>query len=101
MTGGASFLTARTFHQLLYAATEPVWIAAFVLRTGSYRPIADSLAEHGLVTEVNPECTVIQRRFTDPDEQSYAVTAVRATGRRPTGKETDGYFHTALHLSRP
>jgi hypothetical protein len=101
VTGGASFLTARTIHQLLYAAKEPVWVAAFVLRTGSYQPIADALAEHGLVTEVDSERTVVQRRFTDPDEQRYAVAAVAATGADPTGKETEGYYHAALHLSRP
>lgn len=101
VTGGASFLTARTIHQLLYAAKEPVWVAAFVLRTGSYQPIADALAEHGLVTEVDSERTVVQRRFTDPDEQRYAVAAVAATGTDPTGKETEGSYHAALHLSRP
>jgi hypothetical protein len=101
VTGGASFLTAHTFHQLLHAAIEPVWVAAFALRTGSYQPIAAALAEHGLVTEVDLEHTIIQRRFTDLDEQRYAVAAVTATGADPTGKETQGYYHAALHLSRP
>ncbi|MEV8639354.1 class I SAM-dependent methyltransferase [Streptosporangium sp. NPDC051023] len=101
VTGGVSFLTARTFRQLLRAAAQPVWVAAFVLRTGSYKPIADALAEHGLITEVNPERTTEQRRFTDPDEQRYAVAAVRAAGADPTGKETAGSYHTAVHLSRP
>lgn len=100
VTGGASFLSARTFHQLLRAASEPVWVAAFVLRTGSYQPIADALAEHGLVTEADTERTVIQRRFTSPAEQRYAVAAVTATGADPTGKETEGSYHAALHLSR-
>jgi hypothetical protein len=101
VTGGASFLTARTYHQLLRTADEPAWVAAFVLRTGSHRHIADALAEHGLTTEVDPEQTIAQRRFTDPDEQRYAIAAVTATGVDPTGKEARGYFHAALHLSRP
>ncbi|RLK61895.1 hypothetical protein CLV68_2440 [Actinokineospora cianjurensis] len=101
VTGGVSFLSARTFHQLLSAATEPPWVAAFVLRTGSYRHIADALAEHGLVTEADAEHTVVQRRFTDLDEQRYAVAAVTATGADPTGRETEGCFHATLHLSRP
>jgi hypothetical protein len=101
VTGGVSFLTARTFRQLLRAAAQPVWVAAFVLRTGSYKPIADALAEHGMITEVDLERTTEQRRFTDPDEQRYAVAAVRATGANPTGKETAGSYHTAVHLSRP
>ncbi|MEV0698896.1 hypothetical protein AB0I53_13405 [Saccharopolyspora sp. NPDC050389] len=101
VTGGMSFLSARTFHQLLHAAAEPAWVAAFVLRTGTYRPIADALAEHGLVTEVDAERTLVQRRFTDPEEQRYAIAAVAATGADPTGKETEGCYHTALHLSRP
>lgn len=100
VTGGASFLSAKTFHQLLHVAGEQVWVAAFVLRTGSYQPIADALAEHGLVTEVDAERTVIQRRFTDPAEQRHAVGAVTATGADPTGKETEGCYHAALHLSR-
>ncbi|RJO73694.1 hypothetical protein D5S18_21200 [Nocardia panacis] len=101
VTGGASFLTARTFQQLLGAAVEPVWVAAFVLRTGSYRPIADALAEYGLVTEVDPARTVLQRRFTDLDEQRYAIAAVTEAGADPAGKETEGYYHAAVHLSLP
>ncbi|MEV0051265.1 hypothetical protein AB0H34_12295 [Saccharopolyspora shandongensis] len=101
VTGGISFLSARTFHQLLHAAAEPVWVAAFVLRTGTYRPIADALAEHGLITEVAVDHTFEQRRFTDPEEQRYAIAAVEAAGADPAGKETEGGYHTALHLSRP
>lgn len=101
VTGGTSFLTARTFHQLLHTAIKPVWVAAFALRTSSYQPIADALAEHELATEVDPGHTVAQRRFTDLDEQRYAVAAVTATGADPTGKEIDGYYHAAIHLSRP
>lgn len=101
VTGGASFLSPRTFQPLLAAAHEPVWIAALVLRTGSYRHIADGLTPYGLITEKAAAPTYPQRRFTSVHERRYAITAVTAAGEDPRGKETDGYFHTALHLSRP
>lgn len=100
VTGGASFLSPRTFQPLLDNAECPVWVAAFVLRTGSYQAIADALAGYGLVTETSTR-TFPQRRFTSPAEQRYAIDAVVATGHDPFGKETDGAFHTTLYLSRP
>ncbi|WP_406287832.1 hypothetical protein [Embleya sp. NBC_00896] len=101
ITGGASFLSPRSFRPLLDGARDGVWVAAFVLRTGSYRTIADGLTAHGLVTEKDTPRTFRQRRFTSVQEQRYAIDAVTAAGDDPTGKETDGHFHTALHLSRP
>ncbi|MFF5538465.1 hypothetical protein ACFY71_39450 [Streptomyces cinerochromogenes] len=76
-------------------------MAALVLRTGSYRNIADGLARFGLTTQKDRSRTYPQRRFTGPDEQQYAIAAVSAAGDDPRGKESDGHFHTALHLSRP
>ncbi|MFJ6011352.1 hypothetical protein [Streptomyces sp. NPDC092952] len=101
VTGGASFLSARTFRALLEGRREQPWVAAFVLRTGSYRDIADGLARLGMTTEKDTSRTYPQRRFTDEDEQRYAVGAVAAAGDDPRGKETDGHFHTALYLTRP
>ncbi|MFJ9406576.1 hypothetical protein [Streptomyces sp. NPDC101393] len=101
VTGGASFLSPRTFQPLLAAVHEQVWIAAFVLRTGSYGHIADGLTPYGLITEKAVAPSYRQRRFTSVHEQRYAITAVTAAGEDPQGRETDGYFHTALHLSRP
>lgn len=101
VTGGASFLSPRTFQPLLAGAREPVWVAAFVLRTGSYQAIADGLIPYGLITEKTTTHTFPQRRFTSAHEQQYAVDAVTAAGENPHGKEADGYFHTALYLSRP
>ncbi|MFG2916660.1 hypothetical protein ACGF0D_27705 [Kitasatospora sp. NPDC048298] len=101
VTGGSSFLSARTFRPLLEGRRELPWVAAFVLRTGSYQDIADGLAALGMTTEKDTSRTYRQRRFTDSDEQRYAVAAVSALGDDPRGKETDGYFHTALHLTRP
>ncbi|WSF37469.1 hypothetical protein OG625_37080 [Streptomyces sp. NBC_01351] len=101
ITGGATFLSPRTFQPILACAQDPVWVAAFVLRTTSYESIAACLASYGLVTEKAATHTFRQRRFTDADEQRYAVQVVTAAGDDPYGKETDGYFHTMLHLSRP
>ncbi|MFI5780622.1 hypothetical protein [Nocardia sp. NPDC051570] len=101
ITGGASFLSRRTFQPLLAHTEEPVWVAAFVLRTGSYRHIAECLAEAGLITETTASPTFPQRRFTSIHERRYAIEAVTSAGQAPEGKESGGYFHTALHLSRP
>lgn len=101
VTGGSSFLSPRTFQPLLDSIPGPVWVAAFVLRTGSYQPIADCLKLYGLITEKAADRTFPQRRFTSAQEQQYAIQAVTAAGEDPRGKETDGYFHTALFLSRP
>ncbi|MFE3683248.1 hypothetical protein ACFXPM_08375 [Streptomyces sp. NPDC059095] len=100
VTGGAGFLSRRTFRPLLCAARGPVWVAAFVLRTSSYEDIADCLAAFGLATE-RSGTTFPQRRFTDDAERRYAVDTVTAAGLDPSGKEGAGSFHTVLHLSRP
>ncbi|MFG2651343.1 hypothetical protein [Streptomyces sp. NPDC048436] len=101
VTGGASFLSERTFQPLLEGRREPPWVAAFVLRTSSYEDIADCLARFGLTTQKDTSRTYPQRRFTDIDEQQYAIAAVTAAGDDPRGKETDGRFHTTLYLTRP
>ncbi|MCD0483774.1 hypothetical protein LO771_15560 [Streptacidiphilus sp. ASG 303] len=101
LTGGGSYVTARTFAALLEGARRPVWVSAFVLRTVSYRPIARALAAHGLDTAVDTSRTYPQRLFTDEREQRYAVAAVRALGGDPAGHEEDGRFHTLYYASRP
>ncbi|MFJ4465425.1 hypothetical protein [Streptomyces sp. NPDC088928] len=101
VTGGASFLSRATFQPLLDSARTVPWVAAFVLRTGSYAPIAEYLTGHGLTTETYAGRTFVQRRFTSAAEQQYAIDAVTAQGEDPDGKESAGHFHTALHLARP
>ncbi|MCX4767758.1 hypothetical protein OG562_43755 [Streptomyces sp. NBC_01275] len=100
LTGGAGFLSPRTFQALLDSAHGPVWVAAFVLRTGAYDAIAACLETNGLTTE-KATATFPQRRFTSAREQQYAIDAVTAVGENPHGKESEGYFHTTLYLSRP
>ncbi|MFB7509621.1 hypothetical protein [Streptomyces broussonetiae] len=101
LTGGGSYVTARTFTALLDGARRPVWVSAFVLRTVSYDPIVRALAAHGLRTTLDASGTYPQRLFTDEREQQYAVAAVRALGLDPAGREEGGRFHCLHYESRP
>ncbi|OIK07698.1 hypothetical protein [Streptomyces monashensis] len=101
LTGGGTYITARTLTALLDGVRRPVWVSAFVLRTVSYRPIARTLAAHGLNTTVDTSRTYPQRLFTDEREQRYAIAAVRALGADPAGCEEAGRFHSLLYESRP
>ncbi|PZH02130.1 hypothetical protein C1I97_21870 [Streptomyces sp. NTH33] len=101
LTGGGSYVTARTFAALLDSVRRPMWVSAFVLRTVSYDPVVRTLAAHGLRTTVDPSRTYPQRRFTDVREQQYAIAAVRALGGDPAGREQAGRFHTLRYESRP
>ncbi|MGW5210159.1 hypothetical protein ACWEQO_02770 [Streptomyces sp. NPDC004051] len=101
LTGGGSYVTARTFTALLDGVRRPVWVSAFVLRTVSYRPIVRALAVHGLSTTVDVSRTYPQRLFTDEQERRYAIAAVRALGGDPAGREEAGRFHTLHYESRP
>ncbi len=99
-TGGVGYVTRRTFDRLLDAVPPTAWFATFCLRTYDFAPIAESMSAHGRRTESLPG-TFRQRRFTDPDEQQWALSEVSSYGLDPTGKEADGYFHAELHVSRP
>lgn len=99
-TGAIAYVTERTFVRLLAGARPSVWVASFCLRTSDYGPIADALAVGGLRTE-RLAGTYPQRRFTDSDEQRWAVDEVRARGLDPDGREGDGYYHAELYVSRP
>lgn len=101
LTGGGSYITARTFATVLEHARKPVWVSAFVLRTVSYDPVVRTLAAHGLHTTVDPSRTYPQRDFTDERERRYAMAAVRALGHDPTGREESGRFHSLYYESRP
>ncbi|MFH8750672.1 hypothetical protein ACH4GK_16085 [Streptomyces rimosus] len=101
VTGGVGYISATTFGRLLACTPEPPWVAAFVLRTVSYAPVAELLAAHGLVTERLPVRTFRQRRFADLAERRAAFTALQARGLDTTGRESDGFYHADLYLSRP
>lgn len=99
-TGGVGYVTEKTFGKLVAAAPDSVWVAAFCLRSYDYTPIADALGRHGLRTERWAE-TFVQRRFTGPEEQRWAVSQVRGRGLDPGGLEADGHHHAEFYLSRP
>ncbi|WP_043266925.1 hypothetical protein [Streptomyces sp. CT34] len=101
VTGGVGYITARTFAQLFDCVTAPPWVVAFVLRTVSYRPISTLLSRAGLVTEKVTTRTFRQRRFADGDERRAAFDALAARGLSVTGKESDGFYHADLYVSRP
>lgn len=101
VTGGVGYITARTFARLFDCVQSPPWVAAFVLRTVSYRPVSALLARAGLVTEKCTTRTFRQRRFADDGERQAAFTALAGHGLSTAGKEDDGFYHAELYLSRP
>lgn len=100
VTGGVGYVSARSFDQLLAVIDSPPWVAAFALRAVPYGPIAEVLAEYGLVTE-RLDRTFRQRRFTGPEEEAATLRAVLDAGLDPTGLESEGWFHAVLYVSRP
>jgi hypothetical protein len=101
LTGGGSYVTARTFTALLEKAQRPIWVSTFVLRTVSYAPIEQALSVHGLRTTLDSSRTYTQRLFADTREQRYAIAQVRAAGHDPSLREQAGRFHTWHYDSRP
>lgn len=101
VTGGVGYIGARTFQHLLKCMYAPAWVAAFVLRTVRYDPIAEALARFNLVTEKLHARTFLQRRFSNAAEQRHALDALARAGLDPAGKEATGYYHAELYLSRP
>ncbi|MGW1076104.1 hypothetical protein [Streptomyces sp. NPDC002537] len=101
VTGGIGYVFTRTFSRLLACMSRPPWIAAFVLRTVPYQPVAELLARSGLVTERLPGRSFRQRRFTDDGERKAAFEALAAQGLGTAGREADGYYHADLYVSRP
>jgi hypothetical protein len=100
VTGGVGYITEKTFARVLDAVDGPVWVAAFVLRVVPYDPFVDVLAERGLATERYP-ATFPQRRFANEEEERYTLNDLERIGVDPTGKESTGYYHADLFVSRP
>ncbi|MGY5128740.1 hypothetical protein [Streptomyces nigrescens] len=101
VTGGVGYITARTFAHLFDNVSAPPWVAAFVLRTVSYQPVSALLARAGLVTEKLTTRTFRQRRFADGGERRATFDALAGLGLSTAGKESDGFYHAELYLSRP
>ncbi|WP_399458550.1 hypothetical protein [Streptomyces sp. WAC01526] len=101
VTGGVGYITARTFGHLVDNVSAPPWVSAFVLRTVSYQPVSALLARAGLVTEKLTTRTFRQRRFADGNERRATFDALAGLGLSTAGKESDGFYHAELYLSRP
>ncbi|MGO1056093.1 hypothetical protein [Crossiella sp. CA198] len=80
--------------------SRPPWVAAFVSRGVPYQPIADTLAEFGLVIERLTTRTFPQRRFASAGEASSVRDIRTERGIAVAGKEDTGYHHAELYLSR-
>lgn len=102
VSGGVGYIGGATFDRLLGAADgPPPWVAALSLRWIDFAPVADRLADHGLVTEHVVEPSFRQRRFADDGERQAALDRLAALGLDPTGKEADGWHHADLFVARP
>jgi len=101
ITGGVGYITERTLQHLLDNASATPWVAAFVLRTIPYREIAETLSRFGLVTETLADRTFPQRRFSGPAEERFALDELERLGMDSAGRESRGYYHTELFVSRP
>jgi hypothetical protein len=103
VTGGVGYITERTFDRVLrYASADNgCWVAVFALRWVAYRRIAKVLAHYGLVTEQLSGHTFRQRRFAGDTERDYVLGELESRGIDPTGKETEGWYHSNFYLSRP
>lgn len=103
VTGGVGYITERTFDRVLQhaSAEHGCWVAAFALRWVPYGRIAEVLARYGLVTEQLSGHTFRQRRFADETERDYVLGELESMGIATAGKETEGWYHSNLYLSRP
>jgi hypothetical protein len=101
VSGGVGYITYRTFARVLDAIETPPWVVALVLREVSYAPIAETLADFGLVTERLARRTFRQRRFADGTEAEAALKRIDALGLSAAGVEDTGWYHAELFVSRP
>lgn len=103
VTGGIGYVWSDTFDRVLSCFDEDrtPWVATLPLRMVDYAPIAETLSEHGLVTEKLTARTFPQRRFADEREQEHVLRELRNAGLDTSGKEETGWYHSELYLSRP
>ncbi len=102
-TGCVGYVTHRTFQRLLSQVTrdDPPWVASFVLRMFPYDDIASTLRQYNLETEKLSGRTFTQRAFKDDNEREDVLAALQRLGIDPRGKESEGYYHAELFVSRP
>ena len=101
-TGAVGYVTEKTFDALLKASTRTPWVVSFCLRMFDYAPIAERLAQDGLVTEKLNSAAFVQRRFQDEAEAKQVLEIVsKERGLDPTGLESEGLLFAELFVSRP
>lgn len=102
-TGCVGYITEKTFKKIIasFDQDNPPWIASFVLRMFSYKPIIDVLSKYGLSTEKLKGATFIQRRFESETEMDEVIKTIKSQKISTKGKEENGFLHTEFFLSRP
>jgi hypothetical protein len=102
-SGCVGYVTAKTFARILNASRRgrTPWVASFVLRMFPFDEIEKTLGAYGLVTELYEAATFVQRRFANREEMEAAIRAVEARDLDTYGRETDGFYHANLYVSRP
>ncbi len=102
VTGGASYVTERTFETIVATGGDaPPWIAALTLRWIGFDTIARALREHGLVTERIDGYLVRQRRFADEDERRLVHESLERRGVGLSAFERAGWHCAELFVARP
>lgn len=100
-TGCIGYVSEKSIEKLLNATEDDrPWMAHTVLRMFSFEPYKAMLKERGYVTE-QLDGTLIQRRFADAEEKSHVLENLHNLGVDPTGKESDGWYHANVYVSRP
>ncbi len=102
-TGCIGYVGEETFNRLLARADHrtPPWVSSFVLRMFPYGPIAERLADFGLVTEKLEGRTFVQRGFESADEKAGALSRLHDLGLDSRFEDAQDCFITEFFLSRP
>ncbi|MGI9424107.1 MAG: class I SAM-dependent methyltransferase [Hyphomicrobiaceae bacterium] len=102
-TGCVGYVTEKTFEKLLPAVSRGrrPWLANFVLRLFPFEQIAESLSDHGYVTEKLKGQTFVQRNFASQEEQEQVLDQLKGRGIDTEGKEDEGQYLAEFYLSRP
>lgn len=100
-TGCIGYVSETSIERLLDATGDDrPWMAHTVLRMFSFGPYIDLLRDRGYATE-RLEGTLLQRRFANDDERQHALDNLEEVGVDPSGKETSGWYHANVYISRP
>lgn len=102
-TGCVGYITEKTFKKIIscFDQDKLPWIASFVLRMFSYKPIIEVLQRHELNTEKLKGTTFLQRRFESQTEMEEVIKTLKSQKISTKEKESHGFLHTEFFLSRP